>query len=128
MTVSFLATHLGGGGGGSLERLGISRGLFGVLAEWPAPLWSVNLESGSNICDKRRDLSSDIVTQTQHKHYTKNKYITSRHYAVTVQSQMTISNGPNDSNRGSCRRPTSDGALRCDAGFGAQSSTPSLLV
>lgn len=61
--------YLGGGGGGSLDLLGISRGLFGVLAEWPAPLWSVNRARGSKICDNRRDLSSDIVTH-KHKHNT----------------------------------------------------------
>lgn len=62
----------GGGGGGSLDLLGKSLGLFGVLAEWPAPAWSVNLDRGSKICDNRRDLSSAMLhntTQTLHKQY-----------------------------------------------------------
>lgn len=68
-----IVTYLGGGGGGSRDLLGNNRGLFGVLADWPAPLWSVNLDSGSKICDKRRDLSSDMLRTTQ-THKTKQQY------------------------------------------------------
>lgn len=69
-----------------------------------------------------RPLLRHIITLNTTQHNTKTINITSRPGSVTVKSQMTISNGPNDSNYGSGYRASlTDGARSGDAGFGAQS-------